>query len=98
MPTVRELAAPYENFMLSPRAGAGVCATCFNLTDGFAEYYACTQAEHHLDAVVPICYSVAQEQLHHALAAYKRVNGSVGRRLTTELAAVLWRSLHEQQP
>jgi predicted amidophosphoribosyltransferase len=97
MPTVRELAAPYENFMLSPRAGAGVCTTCFNLTDGFAECYACTQSEHHLDAVAPISYSVAHEQLHHALAAYKRVNGAVGRRLAVELAAVLWRFLHEHE-
>jgi predicted amidophosphoribosyltransferase len=97
MPTVRELAAPYENFMLSPRLGAGVCATCFNLTDGFTECYACTQTEHHLDAVAPISYSVAHEQLHHTLAAYKRVNGTVGRRLTTELAAVLWRYLREHE-
>jgi len=97
MPTVRELAAPYENFMLSPRAGPGVCARCFNLTDGFSECYACTQSEHHLDTVAPISYSVAHEQLHHALAAYKRVNGTVGRRLAAELAAVLWRYLHEHE-
>jgi predicted amidophosphoribosyltransferase len=97
MPTVRELAAPYENFKLSPRAGHGVCATCFNLTDGFSECYACTQSEHHLDAVAPISYSVAHEQLHHTLAAYKRVNGAVGRRLATELAAVLWRYLREHE-
>jgi predicted amidophosphoribosyltransferase len=97
MPTVRELAAPYENFMLSPRAGAGVCRTCFNLTDGFARCYACTRSEHWLDAVVPISYSVAGEQLHHALAAYKRVNGDVGRRVAIQLAAVLWRFLHEHE-
>jgi predicted amidophosphoribosyltransferase len=97
MPTVRELAAPYENFMLSPRPGAGVCGTCFNLTDGFAECYACTRSEHWLDAVAPISYSIAGEQLHHALAAYKRVNGEVGRRLATQLAAVLWRFLQEHE-
>jgi predicted amidophosphoribosyltransferase len=98
MPTVRELSAPYENFMLAPSAGPGVCGTCFNLTAGFAECYACTQSEHRLDAVAPISYSVAHEQLHHALAAYKRANGTVGRRLATELAAVLWRYLdgHER--
>jgi predicted amidophosphoribosyltransferase len=98
MPTVRELAAPYENFMLAPRAGTGVCRTCFNLTDGFDRCYACTHTPHHLDAVAPISYSVAHEQLHHSLAAYKRVNGVVGRRLALQLAAVLWRFLqvHEQ--
>ena len=97
MPTVRELAAPYENFMLAPRAGAGVCRTCFNLTDGFDQCYACTQSPHHLDAVAPISYSVAHEQLHHSLAAYKRVNGAVGRRLALQLAAVLWRFLDEHE-
>jgi predicted amidophosphoribosyltransferase len=98
MPTVRDLAAPYENFMLAPRPGAGVCGTCFNLTAGFAECYACTRSEHHLDVVAPISYSVSHEQLHHALAAYKRVNGEVGHRLAMQLAAVLWRYLraHEQ--
>ncbi len=98
MPSVRELAAPYENFMLAPRLGPDVCRTCFNLTDGFDECYACTQSEHHLDAVAPISYSVAHEQLHHALAAYKRVNGAAGRRLTIELAAVLWRHLDDHEP
>jgi predicted amidophosphoribosyltransferase len=97
MPTVRELAAPYENFMLAPRRGPGVCGICFNLTDGYTECYACTQAAHHLDAIAPISYSVAHEQLHHALAAYKRVNGAVGRRLATELAAVLWRYLNDHE-
>ena len=42
-------------------------------------------------------YSVAHEQLHHALAGYKRIGGDAGRRLCFELAAVLWRflALHE---
>jgi predicted amidophosphoribosyltransferase len=97
VPTVRELAAPYGNFMLGPRRGPDVCGTCFNLIDGYTECYACTQAEHHLDAVAAISYSVAHEQLHHALAAYKRVNGTVGRRLATELAAVLWRYLNQHE-
>jgi predicted amidophosphoribosyltransferase len=97
MPTVRELSAPYANFLLTPRAGPGVCDTCFNLTDGYEECYACTRSEHGLDVVLPISYSVAGEQLHHALAAYKRLNGYVGRRLAVELAAVLWRFLHEHE-
>jgi predicted amidophosphoribosyltransferase len=98
MPSVAELAAPYGNFMLAPRPGPGVCRTCFNLTDGYDRCYACTHMPRHLDAVAPISYSVAHEQLHHALAAYKRIDGAVGRRLAIQLAAVLWRYLqtHEQ--
>jgi predicted phosphoribosyltransferase len=98
MPTVRELTAVYENFMLSPRPGPGVCHTCFNLTDGYARCYACTHGEAWLGAVAPISYSVAGEQLHHALASYKRLSGEVARRLGAELAAVLWRYLevHER--
>ena len=46
-----------------------------------------------LDALAPISYSVAAGQLHHVLAAYKRQDGRVGRRLSIQLAAVLWRFL-----
>jgi predicted amidophosphoribosyltransferase len=97
MPTVRELSALYENFMLAPRPGPGVCRQCFNLTDGYARCYACTRHPSMLDVVAPISYSVAHEQLHHALASYKRLTGDVARRLTVQLAAVLWRflDLHE---
>jgi predicted amidophosphoribosyltransferase len=98
VPTIRELSAPYENFMLSPRLGRGVCSTCFNFTDGYESCYACAHCEHWLERVAPISYSVAREQLHHALAAYKRVRGDVARQLAVELAAVLWRYLigHER--
>jgi predicted amidophosphoribosyltransferase len=97
MPTVRELTEPYENFMLSPRHGPGVCRTCFNFTAGYERCYACEQLPNVLDAIVPISYSVAHEQLHHALASYKRLSGEVARRLMLQLAAVLWRflELHE---
>src|SRR2546421_2432817 len=98
MTTVAELTAVYANFMLGPRRGPGVCEVCFNFTDGYWRCYACTHNDLHLDAVCPISYSVALEQLHHALRGYKRLNGAVARRLATELAAVLWRhlTLHEQ--
>src|SRR5947209_15132832 len=98
MPSVAELAAPYGNFMLAPQPGPGVCRICFNLTDGYDRCYACTHVPHHLDVVAPISYSVAHEQLHHALAAYKRVDGAVGRRLAIQLAAVLWRYLESHEP
>jgi predicted amidophosphoribosyltransferase len=93
MATVRELSAPYENFMLSPRHGDGVCVRCFNFTDGYQECYACGHQVNVLDVVVPISYSIAHEQLHHALAQYKRLTGTAGRRLAVQLAAVIWRYL-----
>jgi hypothetical protein len=97
VPTVRELSEPYENVMLSPRRGPGVCATCFNLTAGYDRCYACAYGRPVLDAVAPISYSVAREQLHHALASYKRLDGEVARRLRAVLAAILWRFLAEHE-
>jgi predicted amidophosphoribosyltransferase len=97
MATVRELSAPYENFLLSPRHGPGVCVRCFNLTDGYEQCYTCARQPSALDAVVPISYSIAHEQLHHALASYKRIGGAAGRRLAVQLAAVLWRYLDQHE-
>ncbi len=98
MPTVAELSAPYGNFMLGPRHGPDVCSVCFNLTDGYGRCYACTHGGLWLDTVAPISYSVGGEQLHHALASYKRLSGMTGRRFGLGLAAVLWRHLagHER--
>lgn len=98
MPTVGELTAVYGNFMLSPRHGPGVCEICFNFTDGYANCYACAHGQRCLDLVVPISYSIGREQLHHALASYKRLAGDTAARLRAELAAVLWRFLaaHEE--
>lgn len=98
MPTVQELSAPYENFMLSPRPGPGVCSRCFNFTDGYERCYACDHIANMLAAIVPISYSIAGEQLHHALAAYKRHSDDAARRLALGIAAVLWRFLasHER--
>ncbi|MGI8428225.1 MAG: phosphoribosyltransferase family protein [Solirubrobacteraceae bacterium] len=98
MPTVAELTYPYGNFMLGPHPGKAVCEGCFDLTAGPQRCYRCARAHRGLDAVAPISYSVAQEQLHHALAGYKRPPSEVARRFEVELAAVLWRYLdmHEQ--
>lgn len=93
MPSVRELSALYENFMLGPRPGPDVCARCFNLIDGYELCYACTRSAPVIDVVAPISYSVAREQLHHVLASYKRLAGEVAQRLAVQLAAVLWRYL-----
>lgn len=97
MPSVRELSAPYENFMLAPRHGPGVCRQCLNLTDGYDRCYACTQHPSVIAATIPISYSVAHEQLHHALACYKRLSGEVARRLVLQLGAVLWRFLEAHE-
>jgi hypothetical protein len=97
MATVRELSAPYENFMLCPRPGPGICVRCFNFTDGYEECYACTRNPNFVDLVVPISYSVAHEQLHHALASYKRLPGQIGRRIALQLAAVIWRYLEQHE-
>src|SRR5271157_1589252 len=97
MPTVAELTELYTNFMLGPRVGPEVCSTCFNFTRGYDRCYACAHSEAWLAAVAPISYSVSQEQLHHALANYKRLGGEVARRLRVELAAVLWRFLADHE-
>jgi predicted amidophosphoribosyltransferase len=97
MPSVAELSSPYENFMLGPRPGPDVCDVCFNFTQGFERCYACSKNADRLAAVAPISYSVALEQLHRALMGYKRLGGDVARRLTVELAAVLWRHLAEHE-
>jgi predicted amidophosphoribosyltransferase len=94
MPTVAELSAPYGNFMLGPRPGPSVCELCFDITDGTAaRCHRCERNDGWLDAVAPISYSVAHEQLHHVLAAYKREPPAIARRFQLELAAVLWRYL-----
>jgi predicted amidophosphoribosyltransferase len=97
MPSVTELTAVYTNFMVGPRPGPDVCGTCFNFTHGYDRCYACTHNLPHLDGLAPISYSVAREQLHHALASYKRTSGAASRRLTVELAAVLWRYLEAHE-
>lgn len=98
MPSVAELTAVYGNFLIGPRHGRDVCELCFNLTDGYERCYACASHPHWLDLIAPISYSVGGEQLHHALASYKRLTGEPARRFTVELAAVLWRHLatHER--
>jgi hypothetical protein len=98
MPSVAELTALYTNFMFGPRPGPEVCDRCFNFTRGFDRCYACNHNQAWLGAIAPISYSVAHEQLHHALRLYKRIGGTAGRRLTLELSSVLWRYLdaHER--
>lgn len=96
--TVEELTSHYEQLLLTPRRGPDVCRTCFNLIDGYERCYACAYGWNVLDAVAPITYSVASEQLHRILFGYKRLPGELAHRLRAELAAILRRFLegHEQ--
>jgi predicted amidophosphoribosyltransferase len=98
MATVSALSDPYGNFLLGPRPGDGVCRRCFNLTDGYELCFACEHGGDSIDVVAPISYSVAGEQLHHALAGYKRGSMRWMRTLTRQLAAVLWRHLALHEP
>lgn len=97
MPTVATLTAPYGNFLLSPRSGRGVCEVCFDLTGGPPRCHHCARPDHSISAVTPISYSVAHEQLHHALAGYKRPPADVAQRFQLELAAVVWRHLQRHE-
>jgi predicted amidophosphoribosyltransferase len=97
MPSVNELSTRYDAIMVTPRRGVGVCTECFNTTRGHGRCYHCCGAEPVLDLLVPISYSVAHEQLHQALAGYKRLPDLPARRYVRELAAILWRFLAEHE-
>lgn len=93
MPTVTDLTEPYGNFLLGPRPGPGVCEVCLDLTAGPPRCHHCVRPDSRLAAVAAISYSVDGEQLHHALAGYKRPPTLVAEHFQAELAAVLWRHL-----
>jgi predicted amidophosphoribosyltransferase len=97
-PDARLTPANYASLLLTPRAGPGVCAKCFNLIDEQQPCYACAHGRIVLDAVVPISYSVASEPLHRALYGYKRLPEPAAHRLRVVLAAILRRhlALHER--
>jgi predicted amidophosphoribosyltransferase len=92
-----ELSASYANFMLGPRPGPDVCASCFDLTDGATRCYHCSHHGAWVDAMAPISYCVGGGQLHHALAGYKRYRGTPARYLAAGLAAVLWRHMVDHE-
>jgi predicted amidophosphoribosyltransferase len=97
--TVAELSAPYTNFMLNPLAPSApdVCDICTTFTEGFGTCYPCGHQARFADAVLPISYSVALGQLHHALQTYKRGYRTVAGQFQLQLAAVLWRFLAEHE-
>jgi len=95
---VVELSASYANVLLRPRPAPGVCARCFDLTsDGATHCSHCSHDAAFVDAMAPISYSIGGEQLHHALAGYKRSSGPSARYLTAVLAAILWRHLGDHE-
>jgi predicted amidophosphoribosyltransferase len=98
VPPVVELSASYANVLLRPRPGPAVCTLCFDLTDGGARCYHCSYDAAFIDAMAPISYSIGGEQLHHALAGYKRYTGTPARYFTAVLAAILWRHAEEHEP
>ncbi|HEY2656554.1 MAG TPA: hypothetical protein VGI55_12245, partial [Solirubrobacteraceae bacterium] len=79
----------------APRHGPGVCVRCFNFTrePGYELCYACATSDQHLDAMVPIAYSVAHEQLHHDLVRYKRYADPWVEMAVARLALILRRFL-----
>src|SRR4029077_21278783 len=81
----------------TPRPGRGVCTRCFNLIKDHAGCYTCAHGGNALAAMLPVSYSIGHEQLHHALASYKRTGGRVSRHLAVELAAMLWRFLDRHE-
>lgn len=97
MAPVPSLTALYDGVLLTPRQGPGVCSACFNLIDGYDHCATCARQDLLLAACLPVSYSVAHEQLHHALAGYKRIDGPGARMLGLELAAVLWRFLERHE-
>lgn len=94
---VVELSASYANFMLCPRLGPEVCVHCFDLTDGGTRCRHCSYDPTFVDAMAPVSYSIGGEQLHYALAGYKRAYGTPARYFMAGLAAVLWRHLEDHE-
>jgi predicted amidophosphoribosyltransferase len=97
VPPFVELSASYANVMLRPRPGPEVCACCFDLTAGATRCYHCAHDAAFIDAMAAISYSIGGEQLHYALAGYKRYTGMPARYFTAGLAAVLWRHLADHE-
>jgi len=104
--TVFGLSEPYRNHLISVLpCGRGVCAVCWTAVDpDFRHCYVCNTARmtygpRLANVVVPIALAVKHEQLAHELWHYKYdLDASVRSRLTTRLAAVLWRFLDEHEP
>lgn len=105
MASVFDLSEPYRNHLIPVLPpGPGVCAVCWTaVSPDFRLCFQCNQARSSFrqglaDAVVPVALAVKREQLAHELWHYKYdVDGNVRFRLTTRLAAILWRFLGQHE-
>ena len=88
-----------DNRLLVPlRHGDGVCARCFNLTNGFGLCFACELVEPWLNCMVSVSYSLSGSPLHRALWGYKHLDGERGSRARLELAILLAHFLARHEP
>ncbi|MGH2843666.1 MAG: hypothetical protein ACRDKL_08790 [Solirubrobacteraceae bacterium] len=84
---------------MAPQPGPGFCDLCFNLIGADATHCrACSLQPNHLDALVPISYSLSGGPLHMVLRAYKRDADPFVSQAVGELASILERFLghHER--
>jgi predicted amidophosphoribosyltransferase len=76
--------------LVTPRPGDGVCPICFNLINtSDRPCRACLTTENHLDALLPISYTVGGDPLHMRLVSYKREADSFVPIALSQLAAML---------
>lgn len=105
MASVFELSEPYRNHLIPVLPpGPGVCAVCWTaVSPDFRLCYQCNTAQRSFrqglaDIVVPVALAVKREQLAHELWHYKYdPDQNVRSRMTTRLAAVLWRFLGQHE-
>jgi len=104
VPTVLELTASYENFLvpvLTPRPG--VCAVCkSSVPPAYSRCFQCREQRQLLsftaDVVAPVALSVKGEQWAHELSSYKNSGrASVRESLAIQIGAVLWRWLEAHE-
>lgn len=93
--TVDEASEAYVDAMRNPAPPQlGVCSICRTFVAPSAELCAkCRGWPNHLDAVVPITYSVHGQQMHTALWTYKNAAEAAQRFPQVRLGAILWRFL-----
>lgn len=98
--SIEEVSDPLANFMLNPALpGPGICSVCWTFQDpAYGQCYKCGWQPGLADVVVPITYSVGQEQMHYVLRRYKDgATAEVAARFQLQLAAVLWRFLRAHE-
>lgn len=100
--TVEEASARFANFMINPAPpGDRICPDCRGVpSEGYTRCYGCSSNPSHLDALVPITYSVNLGQMHTELRGYKETTyiAPARQRFQVGLTAVLWRFLMLHEP